>query len=410
MSTNGTVGFMPESGGRGTLSLIWTCLSTWFICLWVIFHINIPAPKNSSLVRSLRQTGFMIYGAFIPEYIVTIAYTQRQNAERLSVDVRNLQRTFYLPIPQITSTEVELNSRRHAIKTFRSISIENWTSAHSFYCVMGGFTINPPNSTKSFPVNSEQLLWLLKRGCVEMPSISLQELKDKSKADSLLKCIAIFQALWFVIQCIGRSCQSLPTTTLEITTVSYVLCMIPCQVLWWSKPYSVAVGTPLKVIFWPEGTRESLKDLSFKVGHSFWVKRELIEFPRMLNDVELQKDWKDGWHNIPNWAPMMLIGLIFGGTQCIAWRFYFPTSYEMLLWRMSSGFIVGLAFIGTLGNWMYKRRFIGLKTHIVLGHLFYSVYLVARTILMVEVFIGLRRVPQGVYDTVDWSKYIPMIA
>jgi hypothetical protein len=148
MSTNETVGFVPESGGRGTINLLWSCLSTWFICLSAIFHMNIPAPEDSNYLRKLRQTGSVIFEAFLPEIIAAIAYTQRTNAERLLADMRNLHRNFYLPIAHMAGTEVETESRSHTIKTFRSTAIGNWTSSHSFYCVMGGFTIKPPESTK----------------------------------------------------------------------------------------------------------------------------------------------------------------------------------------------------------------------------------------------------------------------
>lgn len=170
----------------------------------------------------------MIFGAFALEFIAAIAYTQKQNAERLLVNVWNLHKILYFPLLQTTGTEAEIKSRKRAMATFRSTEIEYWTLTHSFYCIIGGFTIFPLESPKPFPVNSEQLLWLLKYGYIELPSISLEELKDKSKSDSLLKSIAIFQALWFLIQCVGRYAQSLPTTTLEITTIAYVLCMIPC--------------------------------------------------------------------------------------------------------------------------------------------------------------------------------------
>jgi hypothetical protein len=410
MSANETVGFVLESGGRGTISLIWSCLSTWFISLWVIFHINIPDPQESNFVRTLRQAGFMIFGAFAPEFIAAIAYTQKQNAERLLVNVRNLHKILYFPLPQTTGTEAEIKSRKRAMATFRSTGIEHWTLTHSFYCIMGGFTIFPPESPKPFPVNSEQLLWLLKYGYIELPSISLEELKDKSKSDSLLKSIAIFQALWFLIQCVGRYAQSLPTTTLEITTIAYVLCMIPCQLMWWSKPYNVAVGTPLHIIYWPQGTYESFKALSFKEGYSFYIKRDLNEYPRMLNFIEMQRDWIGGWRNLPNWAATIFIGLVFGSTHCIAWGFHFATTTEALLWRASSLTIVGIGLLGVFPYWIRKRGFIGQKT-LDNGLIFFKwVYMLVRTYLMVEVFIAFRSMPKGVYNTVDWLQYVQLIA
>jgi hypothetical protein len=275
---------------------------------------------------------------------------------------------------------------------------------------MGGFTISPPGSTKSFPVNTDQLLWLLKYGYIEMPSISLEELEDKSKSDSLLKGIAIIQALVFIINCIGRYAQSLPITTLEITTISYVLCMIPCQLLWWSKPYNVGVGTALKITFWPTGTQECLQKVGFIEGYSFYIKRDLIEFPRMLNFIEMQRDWIDGCCKLPNWAAAIFTGFIFGGTHCIAWGFHFATSTEALLWRVSSLIIVCFAPLGVFGYWMRKHKVMGPKTHDYTEVFGNWVYLLVRTYLMVEVFIAFRSLPKGVYDTVVWLQFLPKIA
>lgn len=208
MSNITTVAFVPEGRGRGTIGVIWSCLSTWFICLWVIFHINIPGPRDSNLKRTFRQIGFIVFGALAPEYIAAIVYTQGQEAKKLQAETRNLCKTINSDtdslVPQRTDTDAEKQARKTAPETFRSELIENWTIKHSWYCVMGGFTITPPESTKPFVVNRVQLLWLLERGHIEMPSITLDEIRDKSKLDSLLKSMAILQALWFVVQTIAR--------------------------------------------------------------------------------------------------------------------------------------------------------------------------------------------------------------
>jgi hypothetical protein len=156
---------------------------------------------------------------------------------------------------------------------------------------MGGFTIAPPESTTQFVVNGKQLLWLLERGHIEIRSITLDEIKDKSKSDSLLKSMAILQALWFVVQTIARAAQSLPITTLEITTISYVVCMIPVELLWWSKTYGVSCATRLIIKIWPPGTRERLQELGLKEGYSFYRRRDLVGYPRRINFFHMDEGW-----------------------------------------------------------------------------------------------------------------------
>jgi hypothetical protein len=271
---------------------------------------------------------------------------------------------------------------------------------------MGGFVISPPDSGKTFPVNDCQLLWLLRRGYIEVPSISVKEIEDKSKADSLLKSIAILQAVWFLVQCIGRWVQSLPITTLEVTTIAYISCMVPCQLLWWCKPYNVSVGTPLRILAWPPGTREELQDLSPKEGSSFWRKRELVEFPRTINFMKLDQDWITEVGNPPNWFWTGVIGVIFGGVHCIGWNFHFATVAETLLWRISSLTIFCIPFVALWGYLLRHRDTIGKRSLENRLNFITWLYVLVRGYLVVEVFIAFRSMPEGVYDTVNWLQYV----
>jgi hypothetical protein len=92
MLENTSVGFVPEDDGWRSISIIWSCLSTWFVCLYVIFPVNIPAPSGSWTVRTLRQAGFMILGTLAPEFIAAIACTQRREAPRPFLDYQELWR------------------------------------------------------------------------------------------------------------------------------------------------------------------------------------------------------------------------------------------------------------------------------------------------------------------------------
>ena len=60
-----------------------------------------------------------------------------------------------------------------------------------------------------------------------------------------MKTIACLQAGWLVIQCIGRQCQDLPITPLEIVTIAYAANAFLIYGLWWHKPLDIQV--PIKV-------------------------------------------------------------------------------------------------------------------------------------------------------------------
>lgn len=69
---------------------------------------------------------------------------------------------------------------------------------------------------------------------------------DKSKANGLMKLLAVTQALWFCLQCITRLSQELPIALLEIHVFGYAVCAFLIYVLWWDKPFDVEQSTLLK--------------------------------------------------------------------------------------------------------------------------------------------------------------------
>lgn len=132
------------------------------------------------------------------------------------------------------------------------------------------------------------------------------------------------------------------------------------------------------------------------------------------------------------WASGGLIAALvicnfYGVAHILAWNFEFPTSIERLLWKIACidtivGTISLLALFSiviylhehnwtSLGNailanepgilpWIYRLV-------ILFGVLNIPLFLLSRIYIIVETFISLRRVPLGVYATVDWAEYIP---
>ncbi|MCJ1265909.1 hypothetical protein MMC22_005791 [Lobaria immixta] len=132
------------------------------------------------------------------------------------------------------------------------------------------------------------------------------------------------------------------------------------------------------------------------------------------------------------WASGGLIAALvlccfFGGCHILAWNFEFPTSIERRLWRIACidtivGTISLLAMFSIViylheHNWKSLRN--ALLAHelgmlpwiyrlvILFGVLNIPFFLLSRVYIIVETFISLRRVPLGVYATVDWAEYIP---
>jgi len=59
MNATTIVGWVPEPEGRGTVGLLWTCLSTLFICVWASLHLNVPPRGKSRFYYAFRKTKCM---------------------------------------------------------------------------------------------------------------------------------------------------------------------------------------------------------------------------------------------------------------------------------------------------------------------------------------------------------------
>lgn len=80
---------------------------------------------------------------------------------------------------------------------------------------------------------------LSQSGEIDFPSITEEEIQDRSKGDILSKGLAVLQTTWFILQCIARQVQDLPTTELEIVTLAFAALNFATYALWWHKPLDV---------------------------------------------------------------------------------------------------------------------------------------------------------------------------
>ena len=80
---------------------------------------------------------------------------------------------------------------------------------------------------------------LLTEGKIEFPTVSVDEIEDRSKADGFSKTIALGQTLWFVTQCLARISQHLDLTLIELVTLSLATLNGVMYFLWWHKPLDV---------------------------------------------------------------------------------------------------------------------------------------------------------------------------
>ncbi|KAL8636860.1 MAG: hypothetical protein Q9228_005800 [Teloschistes exilis] len=419
-------GWVSQPNGRGTFDILWSCLFTIFLCTWVSLHLNVPAAHENYWHQFCRKMRWMVQAIMAPEFVLAFATGQKVEARR-SVELFK-----------------DLDLPAHCPK---------WTIRHAFYANMGGFVLQPRESS-SFPVNSKQLHWLIQRRYVDYPTMTADEVWDKSKADGFQKSLTCLQTAWFIIQIVGRAAQRIPITTLEITTLSFVLCTLVMFYQWANKPLDVQSPTILT-------SHKTIAEILLEAGTAARdpYKQTPLDFidnqsPSWLTEVQPHLQFRTGprMRPLPRFTNdrfpvigagpdavgLFLFTMAYCGLHFVAWDFSFPTPLERYLWRAASIAIGGCAFIfwvcetyqdgHRLGRWerwyakwrgdgrdgrintMEKtrrnRRFVPVWEVIVMSPVT-LIYTVARTYIVVEVFLSQRSLAVGCFDTVQWSEFIP---
>jgi hypothetical protein len=84
------VGWVNEPDGRGTLSILVSCLSSLFLSSWAVMHLNVPRRRSSTTRRLGTYLYWCIYGIFGPELVIWTAWRQLLSAWALRNGLRKV--------------------------------------------------------------------------------------------------------------------------------------------------------------------------------------------------------------------------------------------------------------------------------------------------------------------------------
>ena len=62
---------------------------------------------------------------------------------------------------------------------------------------------------QSLPLFAEQIFMLVEEFSVDIPYVTWEDIKDRSKSDTFTKLFAIGQSTWLIVQCIARAAHGL---------------------------------------------------------------------------------------------------------------------------------------------------------------------------------------------------------
>ncbi|CZR63043.1 uncharacterized protein PAC_12940 [Phialocephala subalpina] len=68
--------WVADPAGRGTWSLLYSCLFTLLLCVYTAIHLNVPPPNDTKLTFWLRKTKWVAIAIFAPELVVYTAFEQ----------------------------------------------------------------------------------------------------------------------------------------------------------------------------------------------------------------------------------------------------------------------------------------------------------------------------------------------
>ncbi|KAJ6481050.1 hypothetical protein C8R45DRAFT_831801 [Mycena sanguinolenta] len=343
---------------RKLYDVVWSCLATIFACTWVSVHPNVPPADQTALMAFWRRLKLMLIAIIAPEVMVGFAAVQCFAARGFS---------------------------KGAI-----------SKTHGFFLCMGGF-ISPTGS----PIVTGKPL----RNSVELQDairrVSLKDIQDKSKGDTLSKGVALAQGLWFTIQCIARVQQQLTVTELEVITLAFAVMSIFMWILWWDKPLDVQ--RPISVILvqtptippWPRARIQAL-------GLRQLISAIYQDFATPLTTESAR-------------IVTLLAGIVFGAIHVAAWNTEFPTTAEKWIWRPSSLLITAIpavilipiavrSLLAGSTRRIYKSHS-SIAAIVAFGG--FPIYVGARLLLVVIPFVALRDLPPSAFMAVNWSRYIP---
>ena len=421
-------GWVNQPNGRGTFDILWGSLFTIFLCTWTSLHLNVPSLKEKYIHLWFRKLRWMVQAIMAPEFIVAFATGQKVEARR-------------------------------SIEMWKRSGYHGWTMRHGFYANMGGFVVKPRDS-KPFPVNAKQLHYLVTRGYTPFPSTTEKEIWDQSKQDGFQKMFTLVQTGWFVLQVLARAIQHLPVTTLELTTFGFVFCTFASYYEWSNKPLDVESPT---TILLDKSTAEILVEAGNMPNAEKPYQHTPLDFidnqsPSWLTEIQPHLHFRMGPRERPlprftndkfpvigasrDTFVLFTVIMAYCCLHFIAWNFSFPTHIERVLWHVGCITIVATTFIflacesyqdgHRLGRWqrwylkifpknpvhlarvdtMEKKRremeFIPFWEVVIMSPVT-MIYTLARTYIIVEVFVSLRSLPSGAFDSVQWSSFIPHV-
>ena len=396
-------GFVTADCGRGTIDILWSCLTAIFLSIWTVIHLPVPCfdierPDNfrrkvvrSKIVPSLIALLAPELMLFIALVEITEAYAMKEYMENLSMD-STLTSCFFLRMGGFC-----LRAPTGRCHQLRTEDIEYAINASKTAAEIKDTSTASNTAVESKDALSHSTEWVQ-----ELKRIKENDIEDLAKSDSVTKFIACLQGLWVLTQAISRIHQHKALSLLEVTTSAYICCAVGIYAFWWKKPQDCSV--PIMITCSDEAIDElSSSAYAGRVDQRdefLWAGRAWVESNKTISG------YSTFTHYCRNGLYVLSL-MIFGSVHLASWNSRLPSTIELWMWRGSSlycviyaGFFVFFSVVRSDERRPYYHKLLRI---VALGFLF---YVIVRTYMIVEVFISLRALPASAFQTVKWSSFV----
>ncbi|OQN95376.1 hypothetical protein B0A48_18482, partial [Cryoendolithus antarcticus] len=247
------------------------------------------------------------------------------------------------------------------------------------------------------------------------------EVAARSKTDMFTKSIVLTQILYFVVAVISRYIEHLPVSPLEVATLAFTVCSFCTYGLFWHKPQGVTAVTTIALR--DNHIPEQLTSVLRKQYHK--------EIQELLIATGTNPAWEE-WLGIELLGGSLLVFIlacasaVFSAIHLAAWNSTFPTASERIVWRVAT-LVSALAYmmcwlcqvimnVGSIRKPVdvikrSRRRHVEVKPVVELASWIFLVttvvYVLARLVIIVEMFRSLAYLTRDAYITPSWPTNIP---
>ncbi|KAF8062469.1 hypothetical protein FPV67DRAFT_272628 [Lyophyllum atratum] len=439
---------------RTIWTIIWGCLATVFTCTWVSVHPNMPAPEDPAWKVAKRRAGLMIWTTLAPELVIFWAIRQwlasRELADKYSghgwtkthgyfvqmggfalyegeirkkvlstADLEELFTEGQVAFPTTTEEEILDRSKGDGLSKTIAMCQTTWFVAQCIARHAQGLVITELEIvTLAFAaLNGITYFFWWNKPLDVRCSIPVFLLPGPDWTEQVVKPKKPKYSLWHRI---SETTQNLCDHCSQIFTTIFPKRSNKVEYQALQADRTDVLPFPFNVLF-NNFLRPASEFVNEDRGDGRIIPTSRVTTRNAEDIEESRRRWFKSNYRIA--ILVIVLGTSFGAIHCTAWSSPFSSNAERVLWRVCSLILLCMPLLTLASFGVHEVYFLSSDTYKSLEEALRGVgslldflaivgaplYAIARLILIVEAFIGLRALTPGALAELEWSSIIPHI-